>query len=87
MLDARAELERLKNFVNVAVKPEEVNPKRTCPVDIVPCWKSKPITKESLPDTRPGAISFKEKFSLKERNYDPFGAVVLGIDLIVKILF
>ncbi|GMI18476.1 hypothetical protein TrLO_g1181 [Triparma laevis f. longispina] len=74
MLDARNELERLKNFVNVAVKPEEVNPKRTCPVDIVPCWKSKPITKESLPDTRKGAIAFKEKFSKKERNYDPFGA-------------
>lgn len=73
MRDAKDELARLKNFVNVSVKPEEINVKRTCPVDIVPCWKTKPINKESLPDTRKGAIPFKEKFSQVERNYDPFG--------------
>ena len=56
MKEAKEELARLKNFVNVTVKPGEVLGKRTCPVDIVPCWKTKPINKESLPDTRKGAI-------------------------------
>ena len=72
MQDAKDEMERLKNFVKANVKPGEVVA-RTCPVDIVPCWKSKAISSESVLDTRVGAISFKKKFSKKERNYDVFG--------------
>jgi len=45
--------------------------KRTMPVEIVPCWKSKPLNNESLPDRRKGALPFKAKFSQTERNYDP----------------
>ena len=75
MQDAKDELKRLKAFVNNSLEMKELKElgdvKRTCPIDIVPCWKSKPITNESFPDTRVGAISFKEKFSKKERNYNP----------------
>jgi len=44
---------------------------RSLPIEIVPCWKSKPLNSESLPDRRKGALSFKAKFSKRERNYDP----------------
>ena len=72
MMDAKDEMKRLKNFVNSNVGSlDDVN--RTCPIDIVPCWKSKPITNESVVDVRMGAVAFKKKFSKKGRNYDQFG--------------
>jgi Leucine-rich repeat (LRR) protein/Ca2+-binding EF-hand superfamily protein len=75
MQDAKDEMARLQGFVNANVSKAAIEGiKRTCPIDIVPCWKSKAISNESLPDHRPGAISFKKKFGKKERNYDVFGA-------------
>jgi hypothetical protein len=67
-------MKRLKDHLksNAArIAEEPPNKHRTMPILVVPCWKSKPITNESLPETRPGALSFKAKFSQKERNYDP----------------
>jgi hypothetical protein len=72
--DAREEMKRLKDHLkaNAArIEAEPPNKHRTMPILTVPCWKSKAITNESLPETRPGGLSFKAKFSQKERNYDP----------------
>jgi hypothetical protein len=81
--NARSEMNRLQTYVrkklvldsknadNDPTNPDNEDHKRTMPIHTVPCWKSKPISNESVPDSRPNALSFKAKFSKKERNYQP----------------